>query len=152
MATSVIEVGIDVRNASVIVVENAERFGLSQLHQLRGRVGRGAHGSKCLLISSYKKSDLASKRLTVLERTNDGFKIAETDLLIRGPGEFIGTRQSGIPELKFANIIRDAAILRLAKKDAFGLIENCESEQELQSYTRMLEQKWGESLRFASVS
>ncbi len=152
VATSVIEVGIDVPNASVIVIENAERFGLSQLHQLRGRVGRGEYLSKCLLVSSYKRSELAGKRLSVLEQTNDGFKIAETDLLIRGPGEFIGTRQSGIPELKFANIVRDTAILRLAKQDAFQLIENCESEQELLNYTKMLQEKWGESLEFASVS
>ncbi len=122
VATTVIEVGIDVPNASVIVIENSERFGLSQLHQLRGRVGRGRYESKCILISSYKRSDLAGKRLSVLEQTNDGFKIAETDLLIRGPGEFIGTRQSGIPELKFANIVRDTRILQLAKKDAFELI------------------------------
>ncbi|HSG31673.1 MAG TPA: ATP-dependent DNA helicase RecG [Thermodesulfobacteriota bacterium] len=152
VATSVIEVGIDVPNASVIVIENAERFGLSQLHQLRGRVGRGEFQSKCLLVSSYKRSELAGKRLSVLEQTNDGFKIAETDLLIRGPGEFIGTRQSGIPELKFANIIRDTAILRLAKMDAFELIDNCESEEQLKNYTKMLQEKWGESLEFASVS
>lgn len=152
VATTVIEVGIDVPNVSVIVIENSERFGLSQLHQLRGRVGRGQYESKCILISSYKRSDLAGKRLSVLEQTNDGFKIAETDLLIRGPGEFIGTRQSGIPELKFANIVRDTTILQLAKKDAFELIENCDSEEQLDSYTKILQDKWGESLEFASIS
>ena len=152
VATTVIEVGIDVPNVSVIVIENSERFGLSQLHQLRGRVGRGQYESKCILISSYKRSDLAGKRLSVLEQTNDGFKIAETDLLIRGPGEFIGTRQSGIPELKFANIVRDTTILQLAKKDAFELIENCDSEEQLNSYTKILKDKWGESLEFASIS
>jgi len=152
VATTVIEVGIDVPNASVIVIENSERFGLSQLHQLRGRVGRGQYESKCILISSYKRSDLAGKRLSVLEQTNDGFKIAETDLLIRGPGEFIGTRQSGIPELKFANIVRDTRILQMAKKDAFELIENCDSEEQLNSYTKILKDKWGESLEFASIS
>lgn len=152
VATSVIEVGIDVPNATVIVIENSERFGLSQLHQLRGRVGRGVHESKCLLISSYKRSDLAAKRLSVLEQTNDGFKIAETDLVIRGPGEFLGTRQSGIPELKFANIVRDAAILRIAQKEAFGAIENCESKEQIEKYTELLEQKWGKSLKYAAVS
>jgi ATP-dependent DNA helicase RecG len=88
----------------------------------------------------------------VLEQTNDGFKIAETDLLIRGPGEFIGTRQSGIPELKFANIVRDTRILQLAKKDAFELIERCDSEDQLDNYTKILKDKWGESLEFASIS
>jgi ATP-dependent DNA helicase RecG len=152
VATSVIEVGIDVPNVSVIVIENSERFGLSQLHQLRGRVGRGQYRSKCILISSYKRSELAGKRLSVLEQTDDGFEIAETDLLIRGPGEFIGTRQSGIPELKFANIVRDTKILQLAKNDAFELIESCDSEEQLNVYTKILKDKWGESLEFASIS
>jgi len=152
VSTSVIEVGIDIPNASVVVIENAERFGLSQLHQLRGRVGRGNYDSMCLLITSYKKSDTANKRLSILEKTNDGFKIAETDLLIRGPGEFIGTRQSGLPELKFAHIIRDSELLMIAKRQASRIVEQCNSPQEMNKYIDMLKNKWGEKLEYASIS
>jgi len=152
VSTSVIEVGIDIPNASVVVIENAERFGLSQLHQLRGRVGRGGYDSMCLLITSYKKSDTANKRLSILEKTNDGFKIAETDLLIRGPGEFIGTRQSGLPELKFADIIRDSELLMIAKSQASRIVEQCNSPQEMNKYIDMLKNKWGEKLEYASIS
>ncbi|MCG2712233.1 MAG: ATP-dependent DNA helicase RecG [Candidatus Omnitrophica bacterium] len=122
VATTVIEVGIDVPNASVILIEHAERFGLSQLHQLRGRVGRGRKQAYCVLLSEAK-SEEAAKRLSAMTKTNDGFKIAEVDLLIRGPGEFFGTKQHGMPELKIANILSDRQILLDARKEAFALIE-----------------------------
>ncbi|HEY7535937.1 MAG TPA: ATP-dependent DNA helicase RecG, partial [Thermodesulfobacteriota bacterium] len=123
VSTTVIEVGVDVPNATVMVVENAERFGLSQLHQLRGRIGRGGHESACILISGYKRSEEAKERLVVLEKTTDGFRIAEADLMIRGPGDFLGTKQSGLPEFRFANLIRDARILVEAREEAFRLVK-----------------------------
>ncbi len=123
VATTVIEVGIDVPRASLMVIEHAERFGLSQLHQLRGRVGRRDIPSSCILLADYKCSADARKRLKVMEKTNDGFAIAEEDLIIRGPGDFLGTRQSGLPDFRIASIIRDARILNDAKEDAFQLAE-----------------------------
>jgi ATP-dependent DNA helicase RecG len=122
ISTIVIEVGVDISNASVMIVEHAERFGLSQLHQLRGRIGRGRHLSYCILVSEPKTDD-AKHRISAMLKTQDGFKIAEEDLEIRGPGEFFGTRQHGLPELKIANIVRDRDILETAKKEAFGLIQ-----------------------------
>ncbi|MEN6422754.1 MAG: DNA helicase RecG, partial [Smithella sp.] len=107
--------------ASLMVIEHAERFGLSQLHQLRGRVGRRDIPSSCLLGTDYKCSTDARKRLKVMEKTTDGFAIAEEDLAIRGPGDFLGTRQSGLPDFRIASIIRDARILNDAKEDAFAL-------------------------------
>src|SRR5947199_7136062 len=118
VSTTVIEVGVDVPNASVMVVEHAERFGLSQLHQLRGRVGRGAEQSFCLLLASEKQSEVARERLGIMEETNDGFKIAEKDLEMRGPGEVLGTRQAGLPEFRVANLVRDLDILQAARKEA----------------------------------
>ncbi|MGZ8848209.1 MAG: ATP-dependent DNA helicase RecG [Pyrinomonadaceae bacterium] len=118
VSTTVIEVGVDVPNASVMVVEHAERFGLSQLHQLRGRVGRGAEQSFCVLLASDKQTDVARERLGIMEETNDGFKIAEKDLEIRGPGELMGTRQAGLPEFRVANLVRDLEILQAARKEA----------------------------------
>ena len=125
VCTTVIEVGIDVPNATVIMIEGAERFGLSQLHQLRGRVGRGKHRSYCLLMVSDRKNltQTAYRRLKVMEKTTDGFKIAEEDLALRGPGELFGTRQSGLPEFKVADILRDAQMLSTAREYAFRLIE-----------------------------
>ncbi len=123
VATTVIEVGIDVPNASVMVIESAERFGLSQLHQLRGRVGRGADQSYCILMSKDELSADARKRLGVMVSTNDGFMIAETDLQLRGPGDIQGTQQSGIPELKIADLTRDEAILKYARAQAKDLLE-----------------------------
>lgn len=122
ISTMVIEVGVDISNASVMIVEHAERFGLSQLHQLRGRIGRGRHLSYCILVSEPKTDD-AKHRISAMLKTQDGFKIAEEDLEIRGPGEFFGTRQHGLPELRIANIIRDRDILEAARKEAFGLIQ-----------------------------
>ncbi len=123
VATTVIEVGIDVPNATTIIIEHAERFGLSQLHQLRGRVGRGEHGSQCILIAYHPLSPDAKSRLGAIQKSNDGFKIAEEDLKIRGPGDFMGTRQSGMPILKIANLLRDIKILEAARKEAFALID-----------------------------
>ncbi len=123
VSTTVIEVGIDVPNATVIVIENAERFGLSQLHQLRGRVGRGKEQALCFLVSGNKISQEASKRLKVMVSTTDGFKISEADFKIRGSGEIAGTKQSGLSEFKFADLIRDFQILLLAKEDAEKLVE-----------------------------
>jgi ATP-dependent DNA helicase RecG len=121
VSTTVIEVGIDVPRASLMVIEHAERFGLSQLHQLRGRVGRREIASTCVLLANYASSPDARKRLKVMEKTTDGFVIAEEDLAIRGPGDFLGTRQSGLPDFRIASIIRDARILNDAKEDAFKL-------------------------------
>ena len=127
VCTTVIEVGIDVPNATMIVIEHAERFGLSQLHQLRGRVGRGAHASKCILITSTKRTDIATKRLKTMEDTSDGFKIAEEDMKIRGPGEMLGQRQSGIPDFRVGDVVKDIDIMieaRKAAKEALDVIGN----------------------------
>ncbi len=123
VATTVIEVGIDIPNASAMVVEHAERFGLSQLHQLRGRIGRGRYPSKCILLAQYRSSEEAKVRLRAMEKTTDGFKIAEEDLALRGPGEFFGIRQSGLPDFRVAHIIRDTPILIKAREEAFRLIQ-----------------------------
>ena len=122
VSTTVIEVGVDVPNASVMVIENAERFGLSQMHQLRGRVGRGPYKSYCIVALGEKFSKESSERAYIMQNVLDGFKIAEKDLEIRGPGEFLGSRQSGLPGFKMAHIIRDSDILALAKKSAFDLV------------------------------
>lgn len=122
ICTTLIEVGVDVPNAALIIIIHAERFGLSQLHQLRGRVGRGAETSCCLLVAYEPYSEDAKQRLDIMIDSNDGFRIAEEDLNIRGPGEFMGTRQAGYPELKIANLVRDVKILEEAKKEAFSLI------------------------------
>ena len=123
VATTVIEVGVDVPNATVMLVEHAERFGLSQLHQLRGRVGRSDQQSYCVLMASYKRSQEAKQRLEAMARTNDGFEISETDLQIRGAGDFFGTRQSGMPDLKIADLTEDDEILTEAREAAFALVE-----------------------------
>ena len=118
VATTVIEVGVDVPNATVMVVEHAERFGLAQLHQLRGRVGRGAAKSYCILMTGQRVSPLAEERLNAMVRTQDGFELAELDLNLRGPGEFFGTRQAGLPDFRVANLLRDRQLLELAKMEA----------------------------------
>jgi ATP-dependent DNA helicase RecG len=135
VATTVIEVGIDIPNASVMVIEDAERFGLSQLHQLRGRVGRGSEQSYCFLVTKDKfkfkiksGSDDSSERtaaivrLRTMQETNDGFKISEVDLKLRGPGDVLGTRQSGLPDFKYLDLINDADIIAIAKKAASGIL------------------------------
>ncbi len=152
VATTVIEVGIDVPNASIMVIENAERFGLAQLHQLRGRVGRSSHKSSCYLIASPKNDD-GLRRIQVMTRTNDGFELAEADLSIRGPGEFFGTRQAGIPDFKIANIIEDAPLLEAAKLEASQLAKadaglKQPSHQVLKA---MLQTQWKEHLEMVSI-
>jgi ATP-dependent DNA helicase RecG len=122
VSTSVIEVGIDVPNASVMLIEHAERFGLSQLHQLRGRVGRGPWKSYCILLGGARLGDDARQRIGALTRSNDGFRIAETDLRLRGPGEFFGTRQSGLPAFRAGDLLRDGPILERARREALDIV------------------------------
>src|ERR1700724_204184 len=128
VATTVIEVGVDVPNATVMVIEHAERFGLAQLHQLRGRIGRGAAKSYCILMTGGKVSEDGQRRLDAMVKTNDGFQIAELDLELRGPGEFFGTRQAGLPSFRVANIIRDAQLLEAAKHEAAAVIAGSDAE------------------------
>jgi ATP-dependent DNA helicase RecG len=128
VATTVIEVGVDVPNATVMVIEHADRFGLAQLHQLRGRIGRGAAKSYCVLMRGGKVSEEGERRLDAMVRSNDGFQIAELDLELRGPGEFFGTRQAGIPSFRVANIIRDRQLLEAAKREAAFVISGPNSE------------------------
>jgi ATP-dependent DNA helicase RecG len=123
VATTVIEVGVDVPNATVMFIEHAERFGLSQLHQLRGRVGRGSQLSYCVLLTPGGISPESRARIEALVATTDGFKIAEEDLRLRGPGEFFGTRQHGIPELRIADLLSDTPLLYLGQREAFALVE-----------------------------
>jgi ATP-dependent DNA helicase RecG len=153
VCTTVVEVGVDVPNASVMVIEHAERFGLSQLHQLRGRVGRGAAKSYCQLMTGYAVSEEAAERLGVMEQSSDGFVIAERDLEIRGPGEFLGTRQSGLPELAVANLVRDQVLLTHAQEDARAIVE---ADPRLRSpehhrLERALEERWEGRLKLARV-
>ncbi len=125
VATTVIEVGVNVPNASVMVIENAERFGLSQLHQLRGRVGRGAEQSFCILLTGFKLATETRKRMEIMVRTNDGFEISEADLQLRGPGDLEGTQQSGLPfELKIANLAQDGKMLEIARRTAMEILED----------------------------
>jgi ATP-dependent DNA helicase RecG len=128
VATTVIEVGVDVPNATVMVIEHAERFGLAQLHQLRGRIGRGAAKSYCILMTGGKVTEEGERRLDAMVRTNDGFQIAELDLELRGPGEFFGTRQAGMPSFRVANLIRDRQLLELAKREAAAVMTGPNSE------------------------
>jgi ATP-dependent DNA helicase RecG len=123
VATTVVEVGVDVPNASLMAIEHAERFGLAQLHQLRGRVGRGAAESTCYLLFEEPLSELAKARLKVIYEHGDGFEIARQDLVIRGPGEFLGARQSGVPMLRFADLERDAALIEDARAAAVELLQ-----------------------------
>lgn len=122
VSTTVIEVGVDVPNATVMLIENAERFGLSQLHQLRGRVGRGQHQSHCLLVTNSKNPD-SQTRLRVLEQSTDGFFISEMDLRLRGPGEVLGTKQSGLPDFALASLTEDQEVLLIARQAAEQLLK-----------------------------
>ncbi|MBT0653972.1 ATP-dependent DNA helicase RecG [Geomobilimonas luticola] len=152
VATTVIEVGIDVPNATVMVIEHAERFGLSQLHQLRGRVGRGSAKSSCILLTPGRLSEDGEKRLRVMEATTDGFRIAEADLEIRGPGDFLGTRQAGIPDFRVANILRDGRLLEEARHEAFALLEQ---DPDLVRHPRLKEElvkRWGGRLELAGIA
>jgi ATP-dependent DNA helicase RecG len=123
VSTTVIEVGVDVANASVMVIEHAERFGLSQLHQLRGRVGRGSDQAYCFLVWHQPLGKVARQRLDIMSKSSDGFVIAEKDLDLRGPGELFGLEQSGIPQFKHANLVADQQILQSARADAFAIVE-----------------------------
>jgi ATP-dependent DNA helicase RecG len=152
VATTVIEVGVDVPDASVMVIEHAERFGLSQLHQLRGRVGRGSKQSYCVLVGDPKTED-GMKRLGIMAETQDGFKISEADLEIRGPGEFMGTRQHGLPEFRMANIIRDKQILELAKEAAFYFIsaDNGSNNSKKEELIHIIKQKYGSNFDLINI-
>jgi len=141
VSTTVIEVGVDVPNATVMVIEHAERFGLSQLHQLRGRVGRGAEQSYCILVTN-RMSDAGRERIRTMVDSSDGFYIAEMDLKLRGPGEFFGTKQSGLPALRVASIVRDRDILEIARNEALGFIDNPPSEQELRRVVGYIQGHW----------
>ena len=140
VATTVIEVGVDVPNATVMVIEDAEQFGLAQLHQLRGRVGRSAHQSYCTLVTG-KLNDIARERIRTLVESNDGFYIAEMDMKLRGPGEFFGTKQSGIPGLRLADLLRDGDILERAREEAHAVIDNKDSA-ELRGVVRYIQEHW----------
>ncbi len=140
VATTVIEVGIDIPEATIMVIEHPERFGLSQLHQMRGRVGRGDKKSYCILLSPGRISDEARERLKTIESTNDGFKIAEKDLQLRGPGEFFGTKQHGLPELKFSDLISDRIILQKSRKRAFEIVDK--DPQLLQPENKCVRQRY----------
>jgi ATP-dependent DNA helicase RecG len=154
VATTVIEVGVDVPNATVMVIEHADRFGLAQLHQLRGRIGRGAAKSYCVLMRSAKVSEEGERRLDAMVRSNDGFQIAELDLELRGPGEFFGTKQAGIPSFRVANIIRDRALLEAAKREAAFVIAGLNSElskDEIDRALREMRSRWTMSYGLAEV-
>ena len=142
VATTVVEVGVDVSNASVMVIEHAERFGLSQLHQLRGRVGRGAEKSFCVLLASDKQTSVARERLGIMEETSDGFRIAEKDLEIRGPGEVMGTRQSGVPTFRVGNLVRDIEMLEEARRAAEHYLS---ANRRTRETSRMIERVQGDA-------
>lgn len=141
VSTTVIEVGVDVPNATVMVIEQAERFGLAQLHQLRGRVGRGAEQSYCILVTG-KLNDAGRERIRTMVESNDGFQIAEMDLRLRGPGEFFGTRQSGLPALRIGNILRDQEVLEMARNEAIAFIDNPPSEEALRRAVQFIRTHW----------
>jgi ATP-dependent DNA helicase RecG len=150
VSTTVIEVGVDVPNASVIVIEQAERFGMAQLHQLRGRVGRGRHQSYCILVTG-KLNDIARERIRTLVDSNDGFYISEMDMKLRGPGEFFGTKQSGIPGLRLADLVRDSEILESARKEALHLISGDTGREELQNVVRYIQENWQRRYGFVQI-
>jgi ATP-dependent DNA helicase RecG len=153
VSTTVIEVGVDVPRACIMIVEHPERYGLSQLHQLRGRVGRGPYTSYCILIKGPEVTREAERRIAVFESTTDGRKIAEADLRIRGPGEFFGTRQHGLPELRVADIVMDAAVLSEARSEAFRLVESDPglAAEDNAAVRATLSRKYRDRLKLASV-
>jgi ATP-dependent DNA helicase RecG len=154
VSTTVIEVGVDVSNATMMVIEHAERFGLAQLHQLRGRIGRGAAKSYCVLMTGGKVSEDGERRLDAMVRTSDGFQIAELDLELRGPGEFFGTRQAGLPSFQVANLIRDRQLLEIAKREAAAVLEgpNPEiSQDEIKKALRHMRNHWQKSYGLVEV-
>jgi ATP-dependent DNA helicase RecG len=144
VSTTVVEVGVDVANASVMLVEHAERFGLSQLHQLRGRVGRGPHQSYCILLYQYPLTDQSRARLKALTETTDGFEIAERDLEQRGPGDFFGTRQSGMPTLRVGDLVRDHQLMEAARREAVAALDDARQAATLAAFVRTgWEQRFG---------
>ncbi len=154
VSTTVIEVGVDVSNATMMVIEHAERFGLAQLHQLRGRIGRGAAKSYCVLMTGGKVSEDGERRLDAMVRTNDGFQIAELDLELRGPGEFFGTRQAGMPSFQVANLIRDRQLLEAAKREAAAVLAGTDSEitqAEIDTALRHMRTRWHKSYGLVEV-
>jgi ATP-dependent DNA helicase RecG len=151
VATTVIEVGVDVPNATVMVIEHADRFGLAQLHQLRGRVGRGTEKSHCILIAPKTIAGEARERIETMVATSNGFEIAERDLKLRGPGEFFGTRQHGDAAFSFAQPLRDREILELARREAFALAENIEKAREVAARLESVNPSWQRRYQLASV-
>jgi len=151
VTTTVVEVGVDVPNATVMVIEHAERFGLAQLHQLRGRIGRGAQKSHCILVAPYRMTDDGRARLETMVRTSNGFEIAETDLQLRGPGEFFGTRQSGEIGFHLANPLRDRALLESAREEAFLLVEDLTKKEALERTLGLLPGQWQRRYHLARV-
>ena len=141
VSTTVIEVGVDVPNATVMVIEQAERFGLAQLHQLRGRVGRGGEQSYCILVTG-KLNDTGRERIRTLVESSDGFYIAEIDMKLRGLGEFFGTKQSGMPALQIGNILRDSDILEIARNEAAAFVTNPPTEEELTRAVAFIRDHW----------
>jgi ATP-dependent DNA helicase RecG len=152
-STTVIEVGVDVPNASVMVVEHADRFGLSQLHQLRGRVGRGSDHALCLLVAPYRRGEDVYRRLKAMRDTSDGFKIAEVDLDLRGPGEFLGTRQHGLPDFRVSNLIRDTRTLTEAREAAerWLALDPSLRTPESAALRAILEHRWKGRLGLAEI-
>jgi ATP-dependent DNA helicase RecG len=148
VATTVVEVGVDVPNATVMVIEHAERFGLSQLHQLRGRVGRGSVPSTCVLLYQYPISEAGRARLDALVETTDGFVIAERDLALRGPGDFFGTRQSGLPTLRAGDVVRDHALMEEARREAVSWLDTSAGTAPLTEY---LSKHWAERFGLVGV-
>ena len=151
VATTVVEVGVDVPNATVMVIEHADRFGLSQLHQLRGRIGRGAAKSHCILMAPPYLTEEGRARLETMVRTANGFEIAETDFLLRGPGEFFGTRQSGDMGFHIANPLRDRELLELARREAFTLADDKDRAQELRTVVATLPEHWQRRYHLARI-
>jgi len=154
VSTTVIEVGVDVPNATVMVIEHAERFGLAQLHQLRGRIGRGSAKSYCILMTGGKVSEEGERRLDAMVRTSDGFQIAELDLELRGPGEFFGTRQAGLPSFQVANLVRDRDLLELAKREAAAVLAGPNSDisqAEIDRALRQMRARWEKTYGLVEV-
>ncbi|MBZ5672117.1 MAG: ATP-dependent DNA helicase RecG [Acidobacteriia bacterium] len=152
VSTTVVEVGVDVPNATLMLIEHGDRFGLSQLHQLRGRIGRGSKQSYCLLMADERRSEVAEERLRTMVETTDGFRIAEIDLRLRGPGEFFGTRQWGIPAFRIANLLRDQEILEWAKREAAEFVAHPPSREEFETFAAYLRSEWPRRYGLAGVA